>query len=78
MFTLKMVDGSSFNDYLDEFNRVCDTVETVYATLSDEDKALLLIRSLPKSYEHFADVLMYGRRTLSLNEVKLALNTKEL
>lgn len=61
MFTLKMVDGSSLNDYLDEFNRVCDTVETMYATLTDEDKALLLISSLPKSYEHFADALMYGR-----------------
>ena len=40
--------------------------------------ALLLISSLPKSYEHFADALMYRRQTLSLDEVKSTLSTKEL
>lgn len=78
MFTLKMLEGSSLDEHLDEFNKVCDTLETIDAALEDEDKALLLISSLPKSYEHFIDALMYGRQTLSLDEVKSALSTKEL
>ncbi|KAH9694913.1 Integrase catalytic domain-containing protein [Citrus sinensis] len=78
MFTLKMHEGSSLDEHLDEFNKVCDTLETIDAALEDEDKALLLISSLPKSYEHFIDALMYGRQTLSLDEVKSALSTKEL
>ncbi|KAH9751315.1 hypothetical protein KPL71_014247 [Citrus sinensis] len=78
MLTLKMPEGSSLDEHLDEFNKVCDILETIDASLSDEDKALLLISFFPKSYEHFVDALMYGRQTLSLDEVKSALSTKEL
>ena len=78
MFTLKMVEGSSLHDHLDEYNKVHGTLETIDAALYDEDKALLLLRSLSKSYEHFVDTSMYGRQIQSLDEVKSALNTKEL
>ena len=78
MFTLNMVEGSSLNDHIDEFNKVCDTLETIDEGLSDESKALLLLSSLPPSYSNFMDALMYGRQTLSLDEVKAALNTREL
>lgn len=78
MFTLKMLEGSSLDDHLDEFNKVCYTLETIDAALSDEDEALLLISSLPKSYEHFVDASMYGRQTLTLDKAKSALSTKKL
>jgi len=78
MFTLKMAEGSSLDDHIDEFNRVCDTLETIDESLSDESKALLLVSSLPQSYSNFVDALMYGRQTLSLDEVKAALNTRGL
>ena len=38
----------------------------------------MLISSLLKSYENLVDALMYGRQTLTLDEVKSALNTREL
>lgn len=57
---------------------MCDTLETIDEGLDDESKVLLLISSLPKSYEHFVDTLMYGRQTLTLDEVKTALNTREI
>lgn len=78
MFTLKMAEGSSLEDHIDEFNKVCDTLEIIYEGLDDEGKALLLVSSLPPSYSNFVDALMYGRQTLSLDEVKAALNTREL
>lgn len=38
--------------------------------LQDEDKALLLLIALPKSYEHFKDAMLDGReQTISLEEV---------
>lgn len=70
MFTLKIIKGTSLDDHLDEFNKVCDILETIDTALDDEDEALLLIRFLPKFYRNFVDALMYGRQTLSLDEVK--------
>ncbi|KAH9754460.1 hypothetical protein KPL71_015451 [Citrus sinensis] len=78
MFSLRMIEGSSLDEHIDEFNKVCDALETIDEGLSDESKALLLISSLPKSYEHFVDALLYGRQSLSLEEVKSALGTKKL
>ncbi|KAH9728046.1 hypothetical protein KPL70_008880 [Citrus sinensis] len=78
MFSLKMAEGSSLDDHIDEFNRVCDTLETIDESLSDESKALLLVSSLPQSYSNFVDALMYERQTLSLDEVKAVLNTRGL
>ncbi|KAH9723770.1 hypothetical protein KPL70_007243 [Citrus sinensis] len=78
MFSLRMIEGASLNEHIDEFNKVCDELETIDEGLSDESKALLLISSLPKSYEHFVDALLYGRQTLSLEEVKSALGTTKL
>lgn len=78
MFTLRMVEGTSLEYHIDEFNKVCDTLETIDAALDDEGKALLLIISLLKTYQNLVDALMYGRKTLTLDEVKFALNTKEL
>ncbi|KAH9750945.1 Integrase catalytic domain-containing protein [Citrus sinensis] len=78
MFSLKMIEEASLNEHVDEFNIVCDELETIDEGLSDDSKALLLISSLPKSYKHFVDTLLYRRQTLSLEEVKSALGTKKL
>ncbi|KAH9782310.1 hypothetical protein KPL71_008845 [Citrus sinensis] len=74
----KAKEGSSLDKHIDEFNQVCDTLATIDEALNDEGKALLLVSSLPGSYKNFINALMYGRQTLSLDEVKSALNTREL
>ena len=38
----------------------------------------MLLNSLPKSYVNFKDTLLYGRESLTLDEVQIALNSKEL
>lgn len=35
MFSLKMVEGSSLDDHIDEFNKFCDDLDTVNEGLSD-------------------------------------------
>ncbi|GJR80126.1 zinc finger MYM-type protein 1-like protein [Tanacetum coccineum] len=44
----------------------------------DEDLALLLLTSLPASYEHFLDTLLYRREALTLEDVMATLNSKEI
>ena len=63
IFTFNVVEGFSLDDHIDEFNKVCDTLETIDEGLDDERKALLLVSSLPQSYSNFVDALMYGRQT---------------
>ncbi|MCI22120.1 cytochrome P450 [Trifolium medium] len=47
--------------------------------LDDEDKVLLLLSSLPRSFEHFKDVILYGKKyTIILEEIQLVIRTKEL
>lgn len=46
MFTFRMVEGSLLEEHIDEFNKVCDTLETINAALDDDAKSLLLINSL--------------------------------
>lgn len=58
--------------------KFCDILETIDEGLDDEGKALLLVNSLSQSYSNFIDALMYGRKTLSLDEIKIALNTRVL
>ncbi|GJY21175.1 retrovirus-related pol polyprotein from transposon TNT 1-94 [Tanacetum coccineum] len=41
-------------------------------------RALLLLASLPASYEHFMDTLLYGREALTLEDVMATLNSKEI
>jgi hypothetical protein len=39
----------------------------------DEDKAMMLLTSLPASYEHLVTTLLYGKKTLEVEEVSNAL-----
>ncbi|KAH9705144.1 Integrase catalytic domain-containing protein [Citrus sinensis] len=78
LYTFSMKDGTALKDHLDEFNKLILDLENVNIDLEDEDRALILLSSLPDSYEHFVDTLLYGRQTLTLKDVKNALESKDL
>ena len=42
MFTLRMVERTSLEDHIDEFNKVCDTLETIDTALNDEMKVFFV------------------------------------
>nr|GEX41941.1 zinc finger, CCHC-type [Tanacetum cinerariifolium] len=46
--------------------------------ISDKDQALLLLISLPSSYDNFMETLLYGRDTLKLEYVVATLYSREL
>jgi len=45
--------------------------------LEDEDKTILLLFSLPRSFESLKDTMLYGKEGIvTLEEVQVALRTK--
>ncbi|GJS49753.1 hypothetical protein Tco_0599874 [Tanacetum coccineum] len=63
---------------LDEFNKIVPELANIKVKFKDEDLALLLLTSLPASYEHFVDTLLYRREALTLEDVMATLNSKEI
>ena len=56
-----------------------DDLENIDDKLEDEDKAIILLSALPKSFDHLRDAMLYGReKTITLEEVQCALKSKEL
>ncbi|KAH9667833.1 hypothetical protein KPL70_021191 [Citrus sinensis] len=78
LYTFSMKDGTSLKDHVDEFNKLILDLENVNIVLEDEDRALILFSSLLDFYEHFVDILLYGRQALTLKDVKNALESKDM
>lgn len=53
-------------------------LNSVGVKIEEEDQTIILLSSLPKVYKHFVDTMLYGKETLTMAQVKSALNTKEL
>ena len=78
LFTLTMDDTKELRKHLDDFNRIVLDLNNIGVKLEEEDQAIILLSSLPKIYEHFVDTILYGKDTLTMSEVKAALNSKEI
>ncbi|GJY11358.1 hypothetical protein Tco_0379543 [Tanacetum coccineum] len=70
--------GKSQTEDIDEFHRLVGDLTAIDTTILDEDHALLLLISLPSSYDNFMETLLYDRVTLKLENVLATLNSREL
>ncbi|GKD15933.1 hypothetical protein Tco_1205091 [Tanacetum coccineum] len=77
LYTFYMPTGQKISKHIDEFNKIVLNLANIEVKFEDEDLALLLLTSLPASYEHFADTLLYGREALTLEDVMATLNSKK-
>ncbi|KAH9685181.1 Integrase catalytic domain-containing protein [Citrus sinensis] len=73
-----MEEGNSLANHIDNFNTIILDLEDINVKLEDEDKAIILLSSLPLSYEHFVDTLLYGRQLITMADVKDSLSSKEV
>ncbi|KAL5795047.1 hypothetical protein ACOSP7_003641 [Xanthoceras sorbifolium] len=75
LYSLRMSEGTSLGSHIDEFEYLIMDLQNL--DVEDEDQALLLLCSLPSSYRHFRETMLYGKDTISLKDVKTVLETKE-
>lgn len=78
IYTIRMVEGTPIQSHLDEFNSIILDLENIDVKIDDEDKAVLLVVSLPSTYKHFKEIMLYGNNdSLSFEDVKSNLLSKE-
>ncbi|GJS52487.1 hypothetical protein Tco_0625849 [Tanacetum coccineum] len=73
-----MHQSKSKSEHIDEFHNMVGDLAAIDTTISNEDHALLLLTSLPSSYDNVMETLLYGRETLKLEDVLATLNSREL
>nr|GEZ33769.1 retrovirus-related Pol polyprotein from transposon TNT 1-94 [Tanacetum cinerariifolium] len=72
------VAGKKLSEHIDEFNKLIGDLANIDVDIDDEDQALMLLTSLPPSYDNFVETLFYGRASLTLEDVLSSLNSREL
>jgi hypothetical protein len=76
--TIRMLEGTSIQSHLNEFNSIIVDLEGLDVKIDDEDKTILLVISLPLLLSIFKKIMLYGNHTsLSFENVKSNLLSKE-
>ena len=61
LYGLKMVEGSEIDQHITTFNKNMSDMTRVDVKIEEEDKALMLLSSLPDSYDNLVTTLMWGK-----------------
>ena len=72
-YGLKMVEGLALDQHISVFNKIISYLNRVDVKFEEEDMALILLNSLPESYNNLVTTLMWGKETLELEEITHAL-----
>ncbi|KAK2966230.1 hypothetical protein RJ640_008213 [Escallonia rubra] len=72
-YQLRMDEGPDLGDHIFEFNRLVSQLSSIDVKLEEEAQAILLLSSLPKSYETLKTMLLIKKETLLVNDAMSAL-----
>src|SRR5437588_8144274 len=78
LYILRMEEGSAVKGHLDAFNSIIMDLGNVDIKVDSEDQFLILLCSLLRSYDAFVDTLLYGKDSISLEDVSSAIKSREL
>ncbi|CAA0820811.1 Probable prolyl 4-hydroxylase 11 [Striga hermonthica] len=73
LYGLKMQERTDLGQHVNIFNQVVTDLASLEVKFEDEDKAMILLCSLPPSYEHMVTTLTYGKKTIKTEEITSAL-----
>ena len=78
LFSLKMQSGTPLKDHLENLNSILLDLRQLNVKIDDEDATLIFLISLPNSYEIFVESFVVDKDSLTLEEMKATLYTREL
>nr|KYP36889.1 Retrovirus-related Pol polyprotein from transposon TNT 1-94 [Cajanus cajan] len=78
LFVHHMKEDTPLQDHLDELNSILMELRDIDVKIEDEDAAMILLASLPPSYESFVNSLSVGKECIMMKEVKSCLHSREL
>ena len=61
--------GISMFEHFNDYNKILADLQTSDVDISSEDKALLLLNSLPDTYDHLITTLLYGKDEIKFDDV---------
>jgi len=73
LYGLKMQEGSDLAEHINVFNQLIADFGNVEVKIDEEDRAIILLCSLPESYEHLVTTLTYGKEDVKVDEIVTAL-----
>uniref|UniRef100_A0A5B7BZN6 Retrovirus-related Pol polyprotein from transposon TNT 1-94 n=1 Tax=Davidia involucrata TaxID=16924 RepID=A0A5B7BZN6_DAVIN len=77
LFQFQYKKCTSMLKHLNSFNKVLADLQNLGEEIKEEDKALLLLNSLPDSYDHLTSTLLYGKDKIRFDDVSNALVNNE-
>ena len=78
LYAMRMQEGIELRDHLGKLHSILLKLSNIDVKVEDEDAALILLVSLPNSYENFVQSFIGSKDTVSLEEVRSALHSREL
>ncbi|XP_071687742.1 receptor like protein kinase S.2-like [Rutidosis leptorrhynchoides] len=76
LYSLKLEEGGDLSDHIVTFKRLVSKLSTINEIIKEEDLALYMLLSLPKSYKRFVDNMSTGITSLKLRDVLQKLGDK--
>ena len=73
LFRFDYKKGISMAEHLDDFNKIITDLLNLDVKIDDEDKTLLLLNSLPESYEFLVMTLLLGITDIDFEDVSNAI-----
>lgn len=70
---MRRADSDSLQTHLNRFNKAVTDLLSVDIKVEEDEKTLLLTRSLIKSYESLGKALLYGKDSIAYENVMVAL-----
>ena len=76
-YSLQMDEGEDVARHIQQFNRMSMDLLNIRVNIKEEDKSLLLLHSLPRSFDPLVMMLLYGKETLVYEEIVSVLRSNE-
>ena len=73
LYELKIGEETDIRDQINNFNECITQLLSVEVKIDEEDKAIILLASLSKSYETLVTTLLVGKSMLTVDEVATTL-----